>query len=106
MGDAQADQVFELRDGAFESPFRRESPNVEFVDDSGRERRSLPAGIAPAELRMVDEPRRTMDAEGLPGRSRIREGISAVQKKPIVGPRLRVRIAHGPPPAGERGHLQ
>src|SRR5580698_9246117 len=53
MGHTQLFQVIQVCFGCLEYSFRRKSADMEFVNERTRERRRLPAGVAPAELGII-----------------------------------------------------
>src|SRR5260370_23962864 len=66
MGEAEVDQVRQALQRALESTGRGEGPDMEFVDNRRRQRWWIPVCIVPAERAVIDQPRRSMNAAGLP----------------------------------------
>src|SRR5450631_711317 len=88
-------------DRGLERPRCGEGADVQLVHQSSEQLSALPAVRVPAEARMVDKTRKSVDAVGLPRRPRIRQHLAAVQSKPVGG--ARIRVDAGAPPAAPIG---
>src|ERR1041384_4856588 len=71
MCHAELNQVIQPIDSAFERTLECERPHMQLVENRGGQGRSLPTLIAPGEVGMIQRAGRTVDAVGLPRRSRI-----------------------------------
>jgi hypothetical protein len=102
--DAETPEMAEPLDDSIEGAGGREGADVELVDHSGRQRRRLPARVRPVKGRVVDAPRRAVDALRLPRRSRVRQRRAPVEYEGVVGARSCVRHLCRPPPAPAGRH--
>jgi hypothetical protein len=55
MRDAEIAQRIELCLRRVEGAFRRERPDMQFVNDSARQRRRFPSGVGPLKRRVVED---------------------------------------------------
>ena len=99
MRDPEIDQMVQAVDGCVERPLSRECADVQLVDHRVGQRWSLPSLIAPAKRAMIHEPRRSVHAERLRGRSRIRQRRATVKHEPVLDLRARLGERRPPPSA-------
>ena len=111
-GDTEGDEVVEVGDGAVERALGRERAHVQLVEDRGRQVDARPSLVRPREGRVVDEPGRALDAEGLVRRPGVgphgaavdREGVVVARSETghVAGPLPPLAAGEGhPPPAGD-----
>ena len=70
--NAEIDEVIQVRDRAVKGSFLAEGADVELVDDAGGQRWRMPIFVGPRERVLIIDPRRRMNAIGLPSAARVR----------------------------------
>ena len=78
--------MVEVLDRRVERPLRGERAHVQLVDHRAAHRPAPPAGVRPAEGRVIVGAARAVGAQRLPGRPRVRQRVAAVDPERVVGP--------------------
>ena len=104
--DAERDQVIQPGHHGVERALGSEGADVQLVQDGRGEIDAPPAPVGPDEGAVVDNPRRPVNARGLPGGARIRPRWAAVEAVAVVVSGAGVVNVPGPPPVVMARHLE